>query len=392
MLYVGIDIASKKHDCCIIGANAGVLVPIFTFENNADGYDILLKNIRTFERDFSKVRVGVESTGHYGNNLISFLSGMGFELVVFNPLQVDLHRRAGTLRKTKTDKADAKFIAQMLLTGESSKYVMAQPEIAELKTLIRHRHRIKAIRTKLRVSVARLVSMLFPELYCAVSSIHQVSSYALLAEFPTAKDVADAHLTRLTNLLSESSKRRYGRDKALEIKALAVNSVGNHSRAAGFELQQTLRLIDSASHELKLLDVQIKKLMIEIDSPILSIPGISFNLGSIILAEIGNIENFSNPSKLLAFAGLEPSTHQSGKFVGTQTRMVKRGSKYLRWALLQAAKLISQYDETFAAYAGKKRAEGKHAYVVRSHVGRKLIRAIHHMLTNNQQFRPAPLV
>jgi len=157
MLNIGIDIASKKHDCCIMGAKGDVLTPVFTFENNAGGFDVLLKNIRKHERDAGQVRVGLESTGHYGDNLISFLRARSFNITVFNPLQVDLYRKAGTLRKTKTDKADAKFIAQMLLTTENSTRADTSPSIVELKALVRHRHRIKAMRTKLKVSVTRLV-------------------------------------------------------------------------------------------------------------------------------------------------------------------------------------------------------------------------------------------
>ena len=390
MLFLGIDIASKKHDCCIMGQNAEILAPVFTFENNAEGYELLLKNIRSHNHgcDFSKVKIGVESTGHYGSNLISFLQTKGFGVTIFNPLQVDLYRKAGTLRKTKTDKADAKFIAQMLIAtqNENSAAMLIDPHIVELKALVRHRSRMKSMRTRLRISVSRLVTILFPELPEAVSTIHQASSYALLLELPSAKVIKDCHLTRLTKLLAVASKNRYGKDKAIEIKALAEKSIGSSSVAVGFELQQTIRLLNNLDEELATLDKQIKATMIAINSPILTIPGISYNLGSVILAEIGNIENFSNPSKLLAFAGLEPSTHQSGSYTATKTSMVKRGSTYLRWAILQAARLAAQHDQTFGAYALKKRQEGKHYYVVLSHVGKKMIRVIFHLLKNNQEF------
>lgn len=388
MLYIGVDIASKKHDCCIIGANAEVLTPVFTFENNAKGYDILLKNICKHERDYSQVRIGLESTGHYGSNIISFLATKGFDLVVFNPLAVDLYRKAGSLRKTKTDKADARFIARMLLTTENSSYQPASPELTELKALIRHRSRLKGMRTRLKVSVSRLVTVLFPELHEVVWSIHQASSYAILLELPTAKAIADCHLTRLTGIISVASGKQYGKEKALEIKTLATKSIGTNSRVIGFELQQTIRLIGNVSDELNVLDNEIKSLMKRINSPILTIPGISYNLGSVILSEIGDIKHFANPSKLLAFAGLEPSTYQSGTYQATKTSMVKRGSPYLRFAILQAARHISRFDPTFRAYAEKKQQEGKHYFVVLNHVGRKLIRVIFHMLKNNQAFIP----
>lgn len=380
------DIASKKHDCCILSSDGEILAPFFTFENNAEGFDILLKNIRNHCRDFDDVRVGVESTGHYSNNLISFLQGKGFCLTVFNPLQVNLFRKAQTLRKTKTDKADARFLAQMLMSSEHPIYAPQSLEISELKVLVRHRHRLVAMRTKLKISVSRLVAILFPELHTAVSSIHQATSYALLLELPTAKAVADCHLTRLTNLLYDNSKHRYGREKAVLIKSIAAKSIGTNSIATGFELQQTIKLLNNLRTEIDTLDKLVKKVMLTLNSPILTIPGISFTLGAIILAEIGNIDNFANPNKLLAFAGLEPSTHQSGKFTADNNSMVKRGSSYLRFALLQAALLITKYDGEFKSFYHKKRNEGKHHFVALNHVGKKLCRVIFHLLRNNLTF------
>ena len=387
MLYVGIDIASKKHDCCIIGDNSTVLTPVFTFENNAAGFDVLLKSIRAYSRSVCGVKIGLEATGHYSTNLVAYLQAKGFSLTVFNPLQVNLFRKAQTLRKTKTDKVDARCIAQLLMSSEQPAFIPQTTDISELKSLVRHRSRMVAMRTRLKVSVSRLVAIVFPELPGAVSSIHQVTCHALLLELPTAKAIADCHLTRLTNLLYERSKHRYGRDKAIEIKSLASNSIGLHSIATGFELQQTLRVLSTLYVEIDALDKLIKAQMLQINSPILTIPGISFALGSVILSEIGNIDNFANPAKLLAFAGLEPAAYQSGNFVANQTSMVKRGSKYLRWAILQAALLASQYDPTFKAYATKKLSEGKHHFVVQSHVGRKLIRVIFHLLKSNTHFK-----
>jgi len=146
MLYIGIDVASKKHDCCIIGDGAEILAPVFTFENNAEGYDVLLKAVRNHCRDFKDVRIGIESTGHYSNNLISFLQGKGFCLAVFNPLQVNLFRKAQSLRKTKTDKADARFLAQMLMSSDHPIYAPQSLEISELKALV---HELKSSKARL---------------------------------------------------------------------------------------------------------------------------------------------------------------------------------------------------------------------------------------------------
>ncbi|WP_322977037.1 IS110 family transposase [Clostridium kluyveri] len=97
------------------------------------------------------------------------------------------------------------------------------------------------------------------------------------------------------------------------------------------------------------------------------------------MAEIGDIKRFTTPCKLLAFAGLDPSTYQSGKYTASHTPMVKRGSAYLRWAILMAGRTVSMRDATFSAYLSKKQSEGKHYYVAMSHVAKKLIRVIFHL-------------
>jgi transposase len=387
MIFVGIDVASTKHDCCILSADGGILTS-FQFSNDRSGFDRFLSSITEHcaKGGFDEVRVGLESTGHYSTNLTNFLLAKRLSVKIYNPLQVNLLRKAQSLRKTKTDKSDARFLAQLLFSDDSKPYSPPLYYIAELKTLTRSRHRLVAMRSKLKTSVTRLITVLFPELPGIVWSVNQKSCYALLLEFPTAKSIAGAHLTRLTNLLSDNSHGRYGREKALEIRGLAAHSIGLDSRATGFELRQTIRLIQGLQEEIDELEAEIKGVMLEIDSPVLTIPGVGFVLGAIILAEIGNIENFDHPAKLLKFAGLEPSVYESGKYKASDTPMVKRGSKYLRWALLQAARLVAYRDRAFAAYMAKKRGEGKHFYVATSHVAKKLVRVIFHLLHSGEAF------
>ena len=388
MLYVGIDVASQKHDCCIIDSDGVVLCKNFVFANNREGFDFLISTIVSFlsNKEFSQVRVGLESTGHYSTNLTNFLNSKGFRLTVFNPLHVNLYRKGQTLRKTKTDKTDAMFLAVMLFSDASLVYTPISHQILELKALIRHRFRLIGLRTKLKVSVSRLITILFPELHSVVWSIHQNSCYALLLEFPTAKCISDCHLTKLTNLLYDNSNGKYGKEKALAIRELASKSIGADSVSVGFELQQIIRIINNMQDEIDILDKHIKSVMIEINSPILTIPGISYTLGAIIIAEIGDITNFDTSAKLLAFAGLEPSTYQSGNFTAGKTPMVKRGSTYLRWAFLTAARLVAMRDSTFKAYCQKKKSEGKHHFVVMSHVGKKLVRVVFQLLKTNTAF------
>ena len=123
--------------------------------------------------------------------------------------------------------------------------------------------------------------------------------------------------------------------------------------------------------------------MAELNSVITTVPGISNRLGSVILSEIRNINTFNNPAQLQAFAGLEPAIYQSGQ-LDTRGKMVKRGSSHLRWALIQAAIKVARYSPAFKVYFRTKLAQGKHYNVAISHVAKKLIRVLFHLLQNNE--------
>ncbi|WP_304942321.1 IS110 family transposase [Vallitalea guaymasensis] len=390
MLFIGIDVAKSKHDCCIIDGGGVVHTDSLSINNSKEGFDTLYSTILSIldSDDLSNIKIGLESTGHYSTNITHYLHSKGFHVHIMNPLATNLFRKAHTLRKTKTDKTDAKVIATMLFTDESKSYSPLSYQIQELKSLTRHRYRMIGYRSKLKLSVTRLIDIIFPELPSFVWSIHQVSSYTLLLQLPTPSAISSCHLTKLTNLISKASRGQYGKEKAIALKELATNSIGSSNRSIAFELQQTIRLIQSVQQEIDALDRQIQLVVDELDTPLITIPGIGYTLAAIILAEIGDIHRFSTPSKLLAFAGMEPSTYQSGNYKASKTPMVKRGSTYLRWAVMQASRLVAMRDTTFKAYMAKKRSEGKHFCVAQSHVGKKLIRVIFYLLKNNIAFVP----
>jgi len=382
MLYIGIDIAKNKHDCFITNSKGKLLSDSFVVENSIKGFDAIYKKILFFEPNPSilNTKVGLEATGHYSNNIIDFFCKKNLKPVVFNPLHTNLYRKSLSLRKIKTDKSDAQFITIMLKTEDAKPYSPTSYHTSELKALSRNRFRLIKQCSRCKVALNRLLDIIFPELATIVSRVSQKSVILTLLEVPNTKLIADCHLNRLTSLLAKNSNRMYGKNKAIEFRELAKNSIGSNSAALAFELQQTIRSILFFQNEIKILDEQIERLVDEIDSPIMTIPGIAYTLSAMILSEIGDINKFDTPSKLLAFAGLEPSTHQSGNYTATHNTMVKRGSKYLRWALMQAARQVCMRSQAFAAYKAKKLAEGKHFFVALSHVSKKLLRVIFHLL------------
>ena len=118
----------------------------------------------------------------------------------------------------------------------------------------------------------------------------------------------------------------------------------------------------------------------------MTIPGIGSINGGMILGEIGDIHRFSKPRKLLAFAGLDPSVYQSGKFSAKHTGMSKRGSSALRYVLINAAHNVVKNNDTFKAYYESKRAEGRGHYNALGPCSGKLVRIIYKMLSENVKF------
>lgn len=194
MICVGIDVAKDKHDCVILNSEGKILAGVFTIPNNADGFDTLLQKIRSCTSSDDKIKVGLEATGHYSYNILGFLINQGLPTYVINPLHTNLYRKSMSLRKTKTDRVDAKTIATMLMSNVDLKsYTDTAYHNEELKSLTRYRFDKVRERAKLKQSVSRLVTILFPELEKLVSTLHMASVYALLSEFPGAKQVPEAH-------------------------------------------------------------------------------------------------------------------------------------------------------------------------------------------------------
>lgn len=390
MIYAGIDVAKDKHDCFITNSDGEILFKSFTISNNREGYETLFKRIVSASDDLSKVKVGLEATGHYSYNLLGFLLDKGLTTYVINPLHTNLYRKSLSLRKTKTDQVDSRTIATMMMSDMNLKsYSDTSYHNEELKSLTRYRFDKVKERAKLKSSVARLVNILFPELESLVPKLHMTSVYALLSEFPGASYVASAHLTRLTNLLSEASRGHYTKDTAVLFRETARTSVGSCMSAKSLELKHTIKLIQELTAEVDEVETEIKRIMDEINSPILTIPGISYRMGAMILAEIGDFSRFDSADKILAYAGMSPSTYQSGQIDNCYAHMEKRGSRYLRYALYNASKYVCHWDASFATYLAKKRAEGKHYNVALSHATKKLVRLIFAMEKSGRAYNKA---
>ena len=358
MYYIGFDIAKENHYASVANSNGEIVIEAFLVKNSLNGFNYFLTKLNEHNISISDCLVGMESTGHYGENLINFLHNKNFKIGIINPIQTDALRNSN-IRKTKTDKIDTYLIIQSLMLKHYTPFIAKDVKMLELRSLCRHRDDVLKYRTKLKVRLVSFVDQLFPELNLVFNSIHQKSCYELLSKYPSPKDVASTRIDALTNLLYKSSRGRFGLEKAKNLKELAKSSIGVNNSSLSIQIKHSLKQIELLDNQIKEIDLKIKEIMDELDSVILTIPGISYTLGSIIISEIGNIEKFSSPTKLLAFAGLDPSVKQSGNFNATIIKMSKRGSKLLRYAMIKASGIIIWNSETFNTYYNRKMSQGK---------------------------------
>lgn len=396
MLYIGIDVARSKHDFFIMGENGERVAGPITIRNNLDGFMRLIRVIQECknaqEDNLGDVFIGMESTGHYGDNILNYLYEKGFTIYVMNPKLTSDIRKSTSLRKTKTDKIDSRAIANIVRTHreEFEPFTIKSYHISELKSLTRYRQSLVSDRSRLKNSVKRLIIILFPEYDEIFSDIHGETSYTILTEFPGSIELAKANIIKLTNIISKASNNRYKREMAERIRNVARNSIGTTSKVKSEELRDTIERIRQLSAKISELDKRIDEMMKEVDSPISTIPGVGKVLAAIIISETGNIARFKNSDKLVAYVGISPTIYQSGQYIAPIARMEKRGSRQLRYAIMLAAEQVARNCQYFAAQMQKKRAEGKSYRVAISHIARNLIRLIYRMeLTGETYHAPS---
>ena len=388
MIYVGIDIAKLNHFASVVSSDGEVLVEPFEFSNDVEGFRSLSSKLDPFEKD--NLLIGLESTAHYGNNLVEFLFSKGYRFCILNPLQTSALRN-NNVRRTKTDRADTFLIAQTLMVGPHRLFEKQDLDLLHLKNLCRFRQSLMKKRTTNKIKLTSFVDQSFPELQYFFHGVHHKSVYALLKEAPSPELIASMHMTHLTHLLTVASHGHFKKEKAQELRVLAQKSVGSSDSSISIQLTQTIEQIELLDSQMDDVEAKIRDITLALDSVILTIPGMGPLEAGMILGEIGDVHRFANSSKLLAFVGLDPTVRQSGKFKASRTRMSKRGSRILRYALIYSAHNVVKYNSTFKKYYDSKVSQGRGHYAALGHCAGKLVRIIFKLLTDNIAFDPASL-
>ena len=385
MIYVGIDISKYKHDCFICNDLCEIIVENLSFENTKKGFQQFLDLLKSY--DNSNVHIGLEATGHYGLNLKLFLEKNNYTFMEFNPLLVKEFSKSLSLRKTKTDKADAMTIAQKLLSVPYEPNSKLFYHKYSMKSLSRLRETLVKQRSKYMVQMTNILDIIFPEFKPFFSNRFSATSLYILEKYKSADKIANM---KDFDSLKSLSRSHFTYSKFIKLKDLAKNTIGQSNEIFELQLQILLNLYKEIDIKIDSIDNQISTIVKELNPPTLSIPGIGVISCATIISEFGDISKFSTPSKMLSFAGLEPGIIQSGT-MSTNGKMVKRGSGYLRHALMNVAMVVIANNRVFYDFYFKKRSEGKCHRVALSHVCKKLIRVIYILETKNILFDPSLL-
>lgn len=389
MFYIGIDIAKKNHEASIIDSNGELLNKSISFSNSQAGCSKLISMLEKFQANSSNSIIGMEATGHYWVSVYSYLIDLGFTVYVINPIQSDAFRKM-YIRQTKNDSKDSFIIAQIMRFGEFSSTSLADEDIMALRQLSRYRLALVDECSDWKRKCIALLDQVFPEYSKLFSDTFGVTSRELLSKYPTPEDMLSINVDSLTELLSKASKGRFGISKANEIQESASNTFGISfaKDAFAFQIKQIIAQINFIENQINELEIKISTLLHKTNQVITTITGIGDVLGAIIIGEIGDISRFESAPQLVAYAGLDVTVKQSGNFVGTQTKISKRGSPYLRRAIWLAATVASFQDPALSLYYQSLKARGKHHLTAVGAVARKMCNIIFAVLRDNKPYVP----
>ncbi len=383
--YVGIDISKYKHDFCIISNAGELIVENFSFQNNKIGFQTFLDQLKPYNK--SDIRIAFEATGHYSLNLELFLVNNGFSFMKVNPLIIHQFLKTRSLRRTKTDKADSITIAKYLMSVPYKPNSDLLYIIFTLKSLCRARENLIKEKSKFAVLLTNELDKSFPEIKPFFNNMISTTLLYILEKYTNTKHIA---AMKDYESLRKLSHGKFTYARFAQLKELAKNSVGFHNENTDLLISTYVSIYNDFNNKIDPIEKQISTIINVLNPRMLTIPGIGEISAATILSEYGDIKNFSNPNKMLAFAGLDPSINQSGT-LESNGKMVKHGSGHLRYAVMNSALSILRFSPEFYDYYLKKRSEGKCHRVALSHVCKKLIRVIYSLEKNNIDFNPSLL-
>ncbi|MEK4748348.1 IS110 family transposase [Niallia sp. FSL W8-0177] len=350
--------------------------------------------------------VVLESTGHYHSPVVYYLENRHYLLIIVNPL-VSYRAKSSSLRKVKTDPIDARHLCELYYKEDLEPYKKRGIQLLNLRNLTRQHENVTGIYVQTKLLFQSILDQVFPEYRGVFGDLHSIVSLKTLLEYPSSEDIlmaSEEQLATTINDLCKSRSLQWAKDKASMLKASAARNPFEKTiyQSHLLSLNMYIDMLLQYKGHLSKLEAEIDALAKEIEeyNIIKSIPGIGEKIAATIISEVGEIDRFTSPKKLVAFAGIDPSVFESGKFRATQNRITKRGSSRLRHALYMAVgaairdKRKARTDEQLLPrnkrlreYYDKKREEGKPYKVTIIACANKLLHWIYALLKNKSTFQ-----
>ena len=390
MILVGIDIGKNSHFFCVLNRDDGeVLVEPTSFKNNQNGFTLLLQALAPYDK--ASVLIGMEDTGHYHFTLLRYLLSEGFHVSLINPIATDMTRKMqGGI--SKNDKLDTLTICDVMSSSNRKKSYRITKinkfDYYEQRQLTRHHHNLKEELNVYTNRLQKCIDLVFPEFNSLFKSKYGTVYMNILKTFGSADKIAHADIRSIRKCFEIQGRGNRISLSAEQLKDAAKTSIGISSIAEEIQMKHLIDQIELIHAQIDEIDKKIEEFSVQVNSPIISIPGISHFSGTSILAEIGDIGNYPKASKLAKLAGVAPYEHESSQYRAEHTAITKKGSKYLRKTLYQIIVPVITFNPAFKSYYELKRSQGKSHRCAQGHCVRKLLRVIYHLLTTNQQFDP----
>ena len=374
----GIDIASRKFDYRIIDAN-GASLSRGSCEMNLYGFSSFL---RTVPEDTVFI---MESTGRYHKNLCHFLIGKGFSVCVENPMMIKNYVKSTTLRKTKTDSADALSIARYGLANYDRLRREMRAMDDEVRSIARRRQEVAEDISRAKTQLKSDLALAWPEILSV--DVFTSSMLCFLSLFPSPDEVLSADDTELMDALIQE-KGRYLAISVEDIKGYAIGSIGVPGYADLVkDSAEKILYLEKRDKALTKALIEHEKKVHEKEMEILqSIPGVGEITAAHFMAEVEDISRFATYQKLIAYMGTDPSIYQSGES-HSSGHITKHGNRSLRKYVYIMAQRAIMYSPFFRAYYDKKREQGFSHRKAMVAVMNKLTKIIFTLLTRGEMYK-----
>ena len=370
-----------------------------------------LESLYLFLQDIESVTgvrppIVLESTGHYHTPVVQYFEERDYLIIIVNPL-ISYRAKSSSLRKVKTDVIDAHHLCELYYKEDLEPYKKRGIQLLNLRNLTRQHENITGIYVQAKLQFQAILDQVFPEYRGVFGDLYSFVSLLTLKEYPTSKDVLETGEETLANKIRELCKSRSSSWAHTQAKKLIAAAAQNPFQNTLYEshilmLEMYIKMLLEYQKHLSRLEAEIDVLAKELQEYkiIQSIPGIGEKIAATIISEIGEIDRFNHPKKLVAFAGIDPRVFESGRFKGTVNRITKRGSSRLRHALYMAVRCairdcrkkkttdeIIPRNKRLREFYDKKREEGKPFKVAVIACANKLLQWIYALLKTNSTFQ-----